>query len=86
MYDKLWIIPLLIWMELKQIQLQISELHVQTVWFRVSLLVLCLVLVHVLENASDNALQTAMENVSLHAWAVLHHALPVPKNVNILAL
>ena len=86
MYDKLWIIPLLIWMELKQIQLQISELHVQTVWFRVSLLVLCLVLVRVLENVSDNVLQTVMENVNLRAWVVLHHVLHVPKNVSTHAL
>ena len=86
MYDKLWIIPLLIWMELKQIQLQISELHVQTVWFRVSLLVLCLAPVRVLENVSGNVLQTVMVNVSLHVWAVLHHALLVLKNVNIPAL
>ena len=73
-------------MELKQIQLQISELHVRTVWFRVSLLVLCLVLVRVLENVSDNVLQTVMENVNLRVWAVLHHALLVLKNVNIPAL
>ena len=86
MYDKLWIIPLLIWMELKQIQLQISELHVQTVWFRVSLLVLCLVLVLVLENVADSALQTVTENASLHVWDVLRHALLVLKNVNIPAL
>ena len=86
MYDKLWIIPLLIWMELKQIQLQISDLHVQTVWFHVSLLVLCLVLARVLENVSDNVLQTVMANVSLHVWVVLHHALLVLKNVNIPAL
>lgn len=86
MYDKLWIIPLLIWTELKQIQLQISEFHAQTVWFHVSLLVLCLVLVLVLENVSDNVLQTVMANVSLHVWAVLHHALLVLKNVNIPAL
>ena len=73
-------------MELKQIQLQILEFHALTAWFHVNLHVLCLVLVHVLENASGNALQTVMVNVSLHVWAVLHHALPVPKNVNILAL
>ena len=73
-------------MELKQIQLQISELHVQTVWFRVSLLVLCLAPVRVLENVSGNVLQTVMVNVSPHVWAVLHHALLVLKNVNIPAL
>ena len=86
MYDKLWIIPLLIWMELTQNQLQILEFHALTAWFHVNLHVLCLALDRVLENASDNVLQTAMENASLHAWAVLHHALPVLKNVNILAL
>ena len=73
-------------MELKQIQLQISELHVRTVWFRVSLLVLCLAPVRVLENVSGNVLQTVMVNVSLHVWAVLRHALLVLKNVNIPAL
>ena len=86
MYDKLWIIPLLIWMELKQIQLQILEFHALTAWFHVNLHVLCLALDRVLENASDNVLQTVMENVNLRAWVVLHHVLHVPKNVSTHAL
>ena len=86
MYDKLWIIPLLIWTELKQNQLQILEFHALTAWFHVNLHVLCLVLDRVLENVSVNVLRIVMENASLHVWVALRHALLVPKNVSTLAL